>query len=61
MAIFHLLQERMIKRGGVRACNFRRFLHWQNNPRIERFNILMEIFTLYNHGLKFLLVITEGM
>ena len=27
-------QERMIKRGGGRACNFRRFLQWQNNPQI---------------------------
>ena len=30
----HVLQERMIKRGGGRGCNFRRFWTRQNNPPV---------------------------
>ena len=31
---YYTVQERIIKRGGGRACNFRRFWTGQNNPPV---------------------------
>ena len=33
-AVTYVWQERMIKWGGARACNLRRFWTWQNNPPV---------------------------